>query len=290
MQAGVLDKIQQHCLLITLNVRCWHGRPQIDEANVSIDTETLTVEDATQPRWKLMPVSWQRQFQKLESKARNLIKVYSVPFKLRGVYVVPIGEADELFGRLRDVRDRYNELVDEFVDDYDEWTTALRSKLGEARYEKASNHIPDKKRMRKKFGLEWAIVPMGKTASTVATSDYMTEAEKTMDKLIDESFNNIVKQPKLELIAAISKMMNSLLNNRTTIRRPTIERLRRAIAKCRGFQQLTDDSIGSVGAAIDTINNTLDDLSPQRLNRDVELRQELVHELNDIRHILTEEK
>jgi len=288
----IMKKVQQHCLLVTLNIHCWQGRPQIDEASVSINDDELDDETATQPHWKLMPKQWRAKFQNLEGKARGLIKQYSVPFKLRGVYIVPIVDADELFGGLREVRDGYENVTSQFVDCYDEWVDALRAKYGEDKFNMAVKHIPSKKYLPHKFGIEWAIVPMGRPGDTIddfAVSDLVREAKTTMNKMIIDSVETMIRQPREELaeaVASLTKMLSADGNGR--VKTASLEKVQRSFNKYRNFAQM----IGEDSAALQIMRQVdaqLDGLSPQTLNRDEQIRDDLLGVLSSLKNEIADE-
>lgn len=281
---GVLKRVQQHCLLVTLNVHCWQGCPQIEDAYVAYNEQELDTRVSTLPRWKLMPRSWQSKFHGLESKARTAIKTYSVPFSLRGVYIVPLVNAEELFTRLREIRELYIVLVDQFLEDYDSWIDDLKESLQEA-FETVKGYIPPKQKLKYKFGIEWAIVPMGQPGNTVddfSISDLVREAKQTMADMVMSSVETMVQQPRAELAEAIDNLVKIISKeNRAALKGASLEKLYKAFQKYRSFASIIDTE-GKLLNLLDNVENELEGVSTRQINRDESIRDGLLQVLGAV--------
>lgn len=279
-----IERIQQYCLLVTLHVRAWTGQPQIDGASVLVGEEQITDVDTTLPRWKLLPKGQKAKFQQLEKQARSLIKSVSVPFKLRGVYIVPLVEADELFKQLHDVKKQYQETVDEFLNNYDGWLEELRNSMAEQNFTVVRKCIPSKYELKRMFAIEWAVLPIGHPAPTavnIGTTDLIREAYTNMGALIMESYNNMIRQPFDELNEAATGLATAL-SGTTSVRRPTVTKFEKAVKKYRNFANIVGGN-QDVLLKLNDIERVVDFSAPLiGLNRDQNLRQELAEILSNL--------
>jgi hypothetical protein len=283
-----LLQIQRHCLLVTLHVKAWVGQPTIDEANVTVDGEELDDDKATSPHWRLMPNNWKTKFKTLESRARTLIREHSVPFRLRGVHVVPITMAENLFAQLRVLKEQYEITTKMFIDSYGEWTKQLKDKLGEL----AIKHVPLKHKLYKKFAMEWAIVPMGQPGDTIddfEMSDLVREARDTMGKLIMESVETMITQPKQELAEAVQNLVDMIENNeKVAVRSASLDKLQKTFNKYRSFASFID-SDGRIVEMLNKVDKTMDGVSPKMINRDEDIRDGLLTALKALNKEVAEE-
>lgn len=282
---NVLQKLQQHCLLITLHVCRWGGSSAIDGATTVVDELELDLNDSTLPRWKLLPRIWQTKFQGLEGKARALIKEYSVPFNLRGVYVVPLTVADSLFSKLEEVRDNYDDTTAQFVASYDDWVGNLKDKLGTA-FNSAKKNIPSKTELKTKFSIEWAILPIGYSENDFSNSALITRAKETMQKLVLESIHTMIRAPRLELAHTINNIVSG--EDSKNIRSPTLEKLLKSFEKYLSFAFIVDPTGESI-AHIKQIKDLIYGLSAREINRDEDLRIQLMELLKELHVELVDE-
>jgi len=281
---NILMKVQQYCLLVTLHVHYWIGNPQIENPNVIVEEEAIDQQVAP-PRWKLMPKLWRTQFQKLETKARGIIGTYSVPFKLRGVYIVPIESAIPLFENLNEVRSQFNEVTDSFIGSYDEWVSSLKTDLGNKLFQLVKKHIPTKKKLGDKFGIEWAIVPMGQPSTNF--EDYnvntlVSEAREAMNKIIADSVETMIKQPREELVEAVNSVVGLVNADKKFLKSSSHENLQKAFNKYRSFANIIDND-GTILNLMKNIEGQLDGITARDINRDEEVRNGLVVILNQLK-------
>jgi hypothetical protein len=161
----LLNEITRHVFLVLLHISWPKLAYQIAGAIVQVEGEDNKKEIAekfrSKPQWQLMPEEWKKKLGSLENRARALVSSASVQFAARGMAVLPVVRAAEIFAALRTCRTEMELYRDQFVEAYEKILTDLEAELGKELYAKASKKLPSKDDVKSKFGITWAIVPAG---------------------------------------------------------------------------------------------------------------------------------
>lgn len=167
-----LSAITKHVFIVLLQVSWPKLAYQIADAIVEIEIDGKKASDdkkkqeiaerfRTNPQWQLMPESWRKKLGNLESRARTAVNSASVQFAARGMAVVPVLRAAEVFRNLRTLRTEMQQYRDEFVGEYEKILENLKAELGDELYARAAKKLPDADAVKNKFAIVWAIVPTG---------------------------------------------------------------------------------------------------------------------------------
>ena len=85
----------------------------------------------------------------------------SINFAARGVSVLPVARAQEIFSGLRTLRTEMEQYRNEFVAEYASILDNLANRLDDDLYEKVQGKLPEVEQVTGKFGIIWAIIPAG---------------------------------------------------------------------------------------------------------------------------------
>lgn len=165
----LLNAITRHVFLVMLHISWPKMSYQIADAIVEVKVEgegkekkkEVAEEFRTKPQWQLMPEEWRKKLVNLEGRARSLLGHASVNFAARGVSVLPVSRAQEIFSGLRALRAEMNQYRDEFVEEYEGILKELEDKLEKDLYKKVQGKLPRATEVASKFGITWAIIPAG---------------------------------------------------------------------------------------------------------------------------------
>lgn len=162
---SLLDAVTKHVFLVMLRISWPKMSYQIDNAVVEVakegNTHLVDKNLHSAPQWRLMPEKWRKRLVSLESKARATLRNASVHFATRGVSVLPVTRAEEVFNQLREHRDQMNRYRDEFTEQYSLVLDDLKDKLDPTLYNAVLHKLPSEKAISDKFGVIWAIIPVG---------------------------------------------------------------------------------------------------------------------------------
>lgn len=161
----LLDRLAQHAFIVMLHVSWPKMRYQIADAIVEIqlgDEKTKIAEDfRSNPHWTLMPDRWQATFTRIEGQARSALANASINFATRGMSVLPISRAGDVFGQLERLRAELTRERTLFCEGYARMLEELKTKLTPDIYALVARKLPTAREITDKFGLVWAIVPIG---------------------------------------------------------------------------------------------------------------------------------
>jgi len=168
----LLNAITKHVLLVMLHISWPKLTYQIADAIVEVTVgqdgksskekkKEIEAEFRSQPQWQLMPMEWRKKLVNLEGRARSLLAHASIQFATRGIAVLPMSRAQEVFSGLRALRTEMEQNRDEFVTAYESILEELASRLGAELFKKVQGKLPEAETVAGKFGIVWAIVPAG---------------------------------------------------------------------------------------------------------------------------------
>lgn len=184
----LLQEITKQVFIVVLHCGWPKLKYQISDAIVAVagndeQSTEIAAEFRTNPQWDLLPSSWAKRLGNLESRIRSALSSASVQFAVaRGMAVLPVSRAAEVFNNLRMLRTEMETARDEFVAEYEQILATLREQLGDELYNKAAKKLPSANEIAAKFIVVWGIVPCGNRAN-VADADLqileraLTEAE-----------------------------------------------------------------------------------------------------------------
>jgi len=194
----LLQEIGKHVYLVVLNISWPKLSYQIADAIVEVvgagergENVQVAEQFRNKPQWSLMPTEWHRKFSKIEHQARTALSRASLAFATKGMAILPMTRADDVFMQLRELRASLQQHRDTFVAEYNDILANLRNELGEELYDKAARKLPDGVQISNKFDMRWAIFPMGGGTSLSVTAEAVRQvqevlsASRTADGVVD---------------------------------------------------------------------------------------------------------
>ena len=168
---SLLSEISRHVYLVVLNINWAKLSYQISDAVVEVgtgdDKKEIDKKYRNNPHWALMPDSLRTQFVNLEGKARRALSQPAIGFATKGMAMLPVARASDVFQQLRDFRAELEQLRDAFCAGYDNLLENLQDELGTSLYVQAAKKLPKSGELREKFKMVWAIIPIGGSGDSI---------------------------------------------------------------------------------------------------------------------------
>lgn len=115
--------------------------------------------------------------------------------------------------------------------------------------------------------------------------DVVREAKQNMAKMVSESIEAMVHEPRQEVAAAVQNMLDAIKEERT-IRQGTLDQITRAFDKLKGFSFVADNDLMQ---QIKTMETRLQSLSPKDLNNSRDTGLQLAGALRPLLSAVTDE-
>jgi hypothetical protein len=271
----MMQELSRHVYLTVLHVGWPKLAYQITDAAVSVAKDGNQLEIAEEfrnnPQWTLLPQSWHDRFATIEGRARRTMAAAALPFATKGMALLPIARAAEVFGALRELRDDMFTNRDSFVQDYGNILRNLRERLGPELFALAAKKLPTASTMSTKFQMVWAIMPVG-GARPYATIAELEGMESVMQRVVamlrgDEQLIASDVAPTLELV---QRMLNTARNPVEVVDDDTaLDLIREARQQT---HRLTEQMVESMAAeprqvVADAVNNMLEAIQTGRVVR-----------------------
>jgi hypothetical protein len=179
----LLNEISRHVYLVALTIGWPKLSYQIADAVVEVkkdgdngDTKKVEIAEdlRNNPHWQLMPNDWKAKFTTLEGKARRIVSASSASFATKGMSLLPISRAPEIFHILSGMREEFMVHRNGFVTEYATIREEIKTKLkasDETLWNKVKDKLPDEDAIRGRFNMNWAIMPLGGSGLQVPQVD-----------------------------------------------------------------------------------------------------------------------
>lgn len=267
--ASLLSRV----ILVAPSLRRWQGQYRLRNAEIRLNGEKLDTKKTTGTRTKLLETSgdrvkaWKERFVAFESDRKTIVEKYSTTFPINGVRIVPRDKAEEFFDAMvgpvdrqgqpvfqvgRDVQSlayRVAQTADRFVEDYDNVIDDIRAHQDPAVWSYISKIIPEKHRMRERFGLDIAPVELqgsGGTSTVRTTREDLQRYDQLVQastlRLVDQAVEEMIAGPRDQLAKELGDL-HELISRDGRITDRSFNGVREAIAKIRSFSFVATDDL-----------------------------------------------
>lgn len=206
-------------VLVRITRRYWRGQKVMGQAEVTVENRKVEEAAATQPRWKLLPTKVRDQFAALDAAVDMLIRTHCVypkadpdgPTPLLtggGNYAVDAANWPSVQASLRQAQAAWGAAADSWctADGYEEFHSLLKAQIGDADYERVVELVPARDKLRTKFGLDVAVLPI-RLAEDVGGD---AGAEAGREAVVVELIEAAVRRPREEAAAAWLSLADQL--------------------------------------------------------------------------------
>jgi hypothetical protein len=118
-----------------------------------------------------------------------------------------------------------------------------------------------------------------------ALLDTVREAKESMAKMVEESIEAMVNEPRQEVAAAVQHMID-MIKDEKTVRQGTLDQISRAFDRLKSFSFIADDQLVQ---QIRQMEKRIDDLTPQAINSNRDVGLQLAGALRPILQAATDE-
>jgi hypothetical protein len=276
----LMQELGRHVYLTVLHISWPKLAYQIGDVVVTVaqdgKEQEIAEEFRNNPQWNLMPQQWHDIFTTIEGRARRLLASTSVQFATRGMALLPIMRAPEIFGELRQLRADMYENRDRFVARYGDFLDQLHTQLGDSLFKLARKKLPAKADVHDKFGMVWAIMPIG-GGRILATATELEGLEASLQHAIASMLGEerMIPADLAPALALTQRMLRTARNPIEALGDDTaVELINEAR---RQMHQITENMIEEMAreprqALIDAANNLLSKITDGRA-RDGSLNQ-----------------
>ena len=239
---AMIAKLQQKFLLVHVCVRRPTGLRRADEIKLTVDTDlgeqSVDESKVTRPRWRIIPSEWDKKLSKSESRIRQVVRRFCVPFALDGLHVVPVGRAKNLLAELTTQIDDHRRLTNEFVLTYDSIVDEIRRQFG-SQFELVQAKVPGLEQIQRAFSVNWTVVPLGDPSQVDGRLGEFTEtAQDSLREIVQDSIKRLIEQPLQEALDA-AEDLGRIVNKSRIVRTPSIERFMGTLEKLSSFLDLS---------------------------------------------------
>jgi hypothetical protein len=270
----VLELIQEQCVLVAVRARCWQGRHKMDDAEIHIDGHKVDDDVVGEPYWDLIPQSWRKRLLRHGPRARRKVRSWSIPFVVKGLYFVPVGQAEQCLSDVNQVQQELANDVREFVYAYPGIVAKLKEKLKD-----------DFKRVEKKLKKQedlWDLFEISTIPIRVSLVEFIKgrpgtfirQAKAAMTKTVNDLVEDMIAEPRKQVYEALQKLRVTLADPDKNVRQASLDALVRKFDKLKGFAFLADDK---VVAAIQSVENQVRIADPRVLNLKGEMNETLAN-------------
>jgi hypothetical protein len=274
--------LQQRVLLLSPTFGCWRGYYQISKEKIGVALEGKAVKDGdtTTPRSILLKddcprdsagKAWKKRFQEIERKQKRLGELWSVPFPIHGVRIIPRSVGATYFAALlgpvnengaplgqrggdgqllpleqQSVAYQLARMADEFCSDLADiyrQIAADNPDVWEAVYSKVPH---DASEMRKKFYVDAVPIELAGGAGQDVNMDELANhnviVRDAVHRKVEEAIESMVAGPREELAEALANLQE-LIARDGNVTAKSFKPVHAAIAKIRLFDFVANEDL-----------------------------------------------
>jgi len=313
-------------ILIDINVSFWSGARALRAEDLGLK-ETDVAEAFKLGRKFLVPAEVIKKFRRLDSKARRIVEENSFRFPIGNAHFIPKKSFGKALEQLKACQTEYNALVDELVENYDQYREEMipvyreaaehafinqtpetqtfgpdydrdaeRERFVELFLRRIENFYPHANDLRKRFSLTWDVFEMAMPRMIEAQDEQI---------ILDQNTREYAEQ---EYRKQIHEKMDAFVNDAVTVlRQETVEICGRIatnlkegkVVQGRTLQSLKDfvdkfqglNFVGdvTVETQLESLRKEILDIYPvQKINDEEELQVELKRKLNEIAEVASQ--
>jgi len=202
--ASILTTLHEHCLLVNVSFHRWTGQLVVRGASVRVPpVGRVAPPKIAPPHWRLEPDSLKKAIDPIEREVRAAVARCTRPFLFRGVHVLPMDRAAELFNQLATLREQLKDEVDRLVrKGYSKLLGEIRDRIGDDAFAEVEPYIPDPETMSSRFGLEWSAFGLPTQAPQPSGSGEITFLKEAEERFAQNVVDLVENDP------AIQKMLH----------------------------------------------------------------------------------
>jgi hypothetical protein len=169
----ILAKLQEHVILVAMHIGWPKMSPHIADSSVVL-TDGASLKQVNEkfrssPRWNLIPDEWKSRLGSLESRARKCLSNYARQFTSKGLNLLPISRAEEVFRQLKVMQEEFLHIAEQFTENYTDILQDVRreleSEIGHEAVVKAMKALPDPDKIKDCFRFQWYSLPLSSSVS-----------------------------------------------------------------------------------------------------------------------------
>lgn len=225
-------------VLTQLNIGYWSCYKMLtreDLLSLGIDSESIP-DLVNLGRKLLVPKEERANFSEMESKARNALKRWSVPFPVIGAYFVPLGRLAQIQESIIELQKEFSVRVDSFIKRFNEIKEQIKQEYPEF-WEKCLStcYPPTPEALRDKFYFRFMSFKISGVQNAQMT-------ESSVEELMAQ--NDAVKHRSTIVQEQMRDEMNGFVKEyMSTLRNETVEFCNMMTARLEGKPWGTDDKV-----------------------------------------------
>lgn len=274
MAKDPIKYVFQQGLLFRIDSRCWWGRSskmKEDELG-NVDPEVIKgIKVLVDPN-RLAPIRSYKSF------GDRVIKKYGYPFLgLRGVYFVPRAMVENCDNTLKETQVEYFKLVDEFVDNIDDYKKEWQVKSKE-HYDE--NLYPEKPALRDRFGFSWIkfVIDLPDPETSILNeAAYKEELEKQrakMKEFLDETLAMLASK-----FISILDNIEKKLKSGDKIKPKTLESLQSFVET---FEAMNVTNNAKLRQLVEKASKVMGSTGAKEFNSDDKLRDKVAKQVESV--------
>ena len=220
------------------------------------------------------------------TKFRNVLKSYSVPFMIQGMYLVKKENVLELIELLNELKEEIKKPIEELVKNYDKYKKEAEKILGPEFFNPFD--YPDD--IRSRFGIRYKVVDLSPSAilkdiNMEVWKEQQNEIGKAIEQTKIEAMLITRKAFMKELEDVIGVLVGDNKNGKPKrIRSDTLEKFNKFYEAFTTKQNIFNDK--ELKQIIENAKNELEGISSKDLRDDVELKESVAEQIAEVGEIL----
>jgi hypothetical protein len=265
-------------MLANLTIAVWLGKKRDKDVTEEVAVRHNAKGRAGTYTKNLIDSAFLQKVKKLEGTARNLHRMWTLPWLDNGDRILPTALAEDYLKKMREARRDYEAAVDDFIEQYNQEVAKAKLRLG-TMYK--SDDYPDKAVLREKFAFEFTLFPFPNTKdwrvslAGKASKAVKEETERRIKATVEAAIRDLWQR----LYETVEKMYETLSKTDAIFRDSLVSNLVEIVDLIPKLNIVDDPELNRIS---DEVKKKLCSKTPEYLRGDPHTRKKATKEAADI--------
>lgn len=272
-----VNKIFREGCLVALSISRWTNFKKIKVTDIGIGDSTYEVDQ----KWvggvkKLINPEKLSAINSISARAINRIRMYSLPFPIRGIWFIPRSLISRLDNELKEDLTEFNVARDEIVTEWKVCLEEAKEVLGDL-----FNPSEYPSSIKEKFELSWKFFVLNvpdKKLNLLSAEQYEAEVEKLRQTVL-EAEKLAVDSLRTQLKQILDHAIGQLKNTDSRIHKSLIDKFHNFFEIFRDKNIFGDNKLEDI---VELARITIEDVDVKAIRSNDEFRKEVAEALEDV--------
>lgn len=211
--------------MAVLRIHTWTGRKRSNTAADAAASALQSDASVIDAMVNLIPRERHKKIASAAYDVRAAFKQHTLPWMLDSARLLPLNKVDEHRAAMQKAITAYDQVIDEFINDYDQIVSAQRAKLGALA---SAVRYPDKRTLRDRYAVRHIITPVAVPDELAGVLPNSQELAEQARRVMEDSLRGALQESLDTVRTALTRLADYARGDKSRLHESVV-------ATCRGL-------------------------------------------------------